>query len=257
MDVREAWQRGRTRWPRLDVTLASYAAALAEGWPRELHAEDLYLAVACTEAAPGAAETFEREHREAVVGFFGTGVGGPDPRELAQELFVELMVGPAAKLRGYSGRGSLRAWLRMVAARRTLNARRREGRRASLEARAMRDATAQARDPELVYLKERYAPAFEAAFRDAIAALPGETRGLLKLHYAEGLGLTALGRMHGWSKATTSRRVAHAREGRLAVACRLVRERLRLDDRELESLIRLVRSDLGASLGGLLRSPAP
>ena len=128
MDAREAWQRGRARWPGLDVTLERYAAALPEGAPDELQAEDLYLVVACLHGTPGAAESFEREHREAMVGFFGKVEGRPDAaRELAQELLTELLVGPASKLGGYSGRGPLRAWLRMAATRRSLNAQRGEG----------------------------------------------------------------------------------------------------------------------------------
>ncbi len=66
--------------------------------------------------------------------------------------------------------------------------------------------------------------------------------------------LAALGVIRGWSRATTARRLTEVREALLASACGLLRERLRLTDSQLESLLGLVRSQLVASLAGLLRS---
>ena len=260
MDVREAWERGRARWVHLDLPLEQYRA-VAESTQREtaldLQAEDLYLALACLAGVVGAVPAFEQEHREALVGFVSKYERRPDAaRELAQELLVEILVGPTARLRSYTGRGPLRAWLRMVATRRSLNSLRGDGRRASLEERVMLQATSSAPDPEAAYLKEKYAAVFEDAFREALTRLPGNARGLLKLHYGEGVALEALGAMYRWSKATASRRVAEARETLLGLATAIVQERLRIDESEMRSLLRLVRSELDVSLAGLLGSSA-
>src|SRR5262245_8723135 len=110
MDPRELWERGRARWPALELSFDRFGAG-AEEASGEVHAEDLFLARACLAGVPGAASTFEREHRDALQAFVARVERRPDAvRELAQELLVEILVGPPPKLASYSGRGPLRAW---------------------------------------------------------------------------------------------------------------------------------------------------
>lgn len=247
------WERGRSRWPLLALTEEQFAARVdPEASPA--HAEDVFLAIACLAGVDGAAREFCSEHGAAITGFTRTIVReAAAAEELASQLMVELLVGDAgaARLAGYTGRGPLRAWLRMTAVRRALNSRRDGNRRAELQAQMLEAAVSSASDPEAAYLKQRYGAAVKAAFRDAFATLEQASALLLRLHFGEEVNLSALGAMYGWSKATASRRVAAARDELLRRTSELVAQRLSLDETELSSLFRVVSSDLDVSLSGL------
>jgi RNA polymerase sigma-70 factor, ECF subfamily len=263
---RALWDRGRARHPELAVELAAFEAYLGGRVPENpgdverLPAEDLYLACACLAGTAGAMERFTDEHRAALAMFVAPVVRVPHAiDELVDALLTEILMGSAGgapRLATYAGRGPLRTWLRMIAVRRSLNESRDGERHARLEHRLFAEATNATNDPEVTFIKERYGADFQAAFRDAIAAMPAADRALLRLHYGQELGLGELAAMHGWSKATASRRVAAARELLLDAACALLRHRLGVDRAELESLFRVVRSQLEVSLGGLLRTGA-
>jgi RNA polymerase sigma-70 factor (ECF subfamily) len=151
----------------------------------------------------------------------------------------------------YSGRGPLRAWLRILAVRYALNRARGQRRRVALEERVAQEAALGGNDPELAILHARYQSQVAEAFRDALAALAPPDRSLLRLVYGQELGLETIGKMHGWSKPTASRRVAAVRAAMLDEAMRLLRQRLGASDAEVESVIRLVQSRLDLSLSGL------
>src|SRR5688572_27562216 len=260
--LRTLWERGRARHPalilpieRFEAQLAARGVELTEGWER-LHAEDVYLACACGENVPDAAATFMREHASAVEGFVRTVERRPDAaKEIAQEIVCDILVGrpPAPpKLAGYSGRGPLRAWLRMTAVRRSYNDVRDRGLHRAIEDRVYREAVDASLDPDLSYLKRKYHADFGAAFRDAFEGLAPAVKTLLRLHYGEGVGLAAIGALHGWSTPTASRRIADAREALFTAACALLEERLKLKGSELGSLLRVMRSQLDVSLSGLV-----
>jgi RNA polymerase sigma-70 factor (ECF subfamily) len=105
----------------------------------------------------------------------------------------------------------------------------------------------------VAFIKESYGPEFSAAFQEALAGLPADERALLRLHYGEGVGLTAIGAMYGWSKPTASRQVARARTSLLEAARGRLRARLRVTESDLESLLRVMRSELELTLSSLLR----
>ena len=260
-DVCSAWAAGAARWPDLALPLETFArhvAAVSTDVGGELHAEDLFLACACVERVPGAAEAFSHEHGAALRDFVAIAGGDRQAvKDRADALVYALLFGDAGgapRLARYGGRGPLRAWLRMAALRRSFDERRDATRRRKIDARLLREVTSATGDPELEVVKARYGPVFAQAFKDALRALGPGDRTLLKLHYGEGVTLAALGVIRGWSRATTARRLSEVREGLLAAAVRLLRERLQLTDSQLDSLLGLVRSELAASLAGLLQS---
>jgi RNA polymerase sigma-70 factor (ECF subfamily) len=103
-------------------------------------------------------------------------------------------------------------------------------------------------DPQLEFLKRRDRPRFQEAFRAALAALPVRERALLRLHYAEGLSAEQLGALHRVHRATATRWLAQARQLLLDELRRGLAESLRIDRREVSSLVRLLRSQLEISL---------
>jgi RNA polymerase sigma-70 factor, ECF subfamily len=226
----------------------------------EAHADDVVLAAACLAGLPGAAETLERRLRADIERAIARVESRAERRrELAQEVLVSLLIGDRGsgpRLRDYSGRGSLNAWVRMVAVRRALNASRDASRHARIEARLLRTTVQDSLDPELAVLKAEHAEDFALAFREALVGLPAAERMLLRLHYGEGVPLDGIAALHGWSKATASRRLGAARAALLAQATRCLQARLKLTVSELASLMRVMRSGLEVRLHGVLRSGA-
>ncbi len=262
--LRRLWERGKNGFPGHELpfeTFARFVVLPLAAEPELLHAEDMVLAASCLAGARGAAEELERRHgRDLQLCVARVGVSPAIAQEIAQELLISCLVGDGVSppcLSHYRGRGPLRAWLRMAATRRTLNLARDLSRRARIDSRLVEATTRMTGDPEVTLLKVRYQADFAAACRDAIAGLDPAERVLLKLHYGEGVRLSALAALHHCSTATACRRLAAARASYLAGVSALLRERLRVDPAELESIYRLVASDLqDLSLSGLWRSAA-
>jgi RNA polymerase sigma-70 factor (ECF subfamily) len=107
-------------------------------------------------------------------------------------------------------------------------------------------------DPEIRYVRERYAGELRAAVRAAIAALPAEERTLLRLYFVEGLSIDEIGRIHRVHRATAARRIARLREGLLENVRRELSAKLHLSPSEFQSVVRAVGSRLEVSLMTLL-----
>ena len=257
---------GRAAWPGLAVASERFAAYLGARIPdgaadvaaalHEIHAEDLYLACACTEGLPGAAEAF-RAHCRATVEKFARGVD-PAPSfadEVEQVLFARLLVssdGEPPRLAGYAGRGPLAGWVGISAQRTALSLRRGETAQARARKHAMEEQRALAQDAELAYLKRRYRTEFEAAFSNAVAALTDRERAVMRLHLAANVTLDAIAAMYQVNSSTISRWLQAARERLTADTEKQLRKRLRLTATELESLARVLASDLDFSVCRLL-----
>jgi RNA polymerase sigma-70 factor (ECF subfamily) len=211
-----------------------------------LRAADLWLALGCAQGDPRALRVFDERLLGALprlVSRLRLDRAAID--ELGQVLRERLLVGaPRPRIADYAGAGPLEAWVAAAAVRTALNLQR----QAAPEARAARDQEASlpaaGLDPELGYLKSRYRRDFEQAFEEALGALPAPDRGLLKLHYLDGVTLDQLARTRNVHRATAARWLAAAREALLAGTRASLRARLRLSDREFESLLGLVRSQL-------------
>lgn len=259
----EALAAGRAAWPDLALDphdfIAHLTARLPEGPDpgaavRALHAADLYLACACARGDARALAWFDEHFLSAV----GRAWGGRHrlahlADEVRQALRVRLLVsdgGGPPRIAGYSGRGPLGAWVRMAATRLGLDLVRRE----RPEARGDDELLLEARedDPELQYLKTRYAAELNEALQTTLAALSARTASVLRLHYQEGMTVDAIGTMYRVSGRTVQRWLAEARRTILDETRRLLGERLGLTDSRLDSLIGLVRSRLDISLSQYL-----
>jgi RNA polymerase sigma-70 factor (ECF subfamily) len=91
------------------------------------------------------------------------------------------------------------------------------------------------------------------AFATALADLPRRERTILRQYHVDGLSIDELARLHGIHRATSARWIAAARADLVQRVRGHLRAALSLDDRELDSVIGLVRSRLDLSLSRLLR----
>jgi RNA polymerase sigma-70 factor (ECF subfamily) len=100
-------------------------------------------------------------------------------------------------------------------------------------------------------MKGRYAAAFSAALREALACLEPRLRSVLRSTYVDGVSADKLAKLYGVHRVTVARWLGDAR---LAVAedtRRRMAVALAVPAEESESILRLVRSRLDLSLGAL------
>jgi RNA polymerase sigma-70 factor, ECF subfamily len=261
----EAWSRATAAWPALRIGADVFVAHIAAHLPPDvepsvaltaLAAEDLYLALACARGEPDALRLFEAQFRGDLEAAAARLRAGPALDDLRQAVWQKLFVaepGCRPRIWEYSGHGPLRAWYRVIVVRAALDARRREARadRASDE-QALFGVASPERDPELEYLRRLYAHEFKLAFEEAIRSLSAEHRNTLRAHYAHDLTIDQIGSMLGVHRATAARRVSKAREALLSETRRRLMQRLTLSRSELESVIRMIQSQLHLSVHRLL-----
>jgi RNA polymerase sigma-70 factor (ECF subfamily) len=158
----------------------------------------------------------------------------------------------APAIASFSGRSSLASWVKVVATReaaRLLAHDRREEPRDDL---AIADRAAET-DPRLEHLKRTYREEFRAAFAAAVDALTDRERLLLRQHVLDGLGIDQLAPLYSVHRATAARWVAAAQRAVIEKTHQALRDRLRIPHDELESILRLIRSQLDISLPLALR----
>jgi len=172
--------------------------------------------------------------------------------EVSTHLSVPTENGPP-RIASYSGRGPLEAWLRMVAKRRSIELYRGERPRPAQEEYARRALNVM--DPELDFLKFRYARQFNAALEEVLAALSTEDANLLYLTSVEQVSSEAVAQMRGVSTRTIQRRLAVIRAGVFDDLRQAMRLRLNASHDEIESLLGLVQSQLGVTLHRVLARP--
>lgn len=260
----ESWlasavEAGRRAWPGLtpsDDAFVAHLRAQVDALPepqgyRSLHASDLMLACACASHCPCAldafAKTYDASMRRAMA---RAGVSGAAADELLGALREKLFFGTRPRIAEYSGRGRLAAWVRAVAHNAAASASAAANRNVELD--ELLDAPEAQVDPELGYLKTLYAGEFRTSLVHAIEALSPRERTLLRQHYIDGATVDELGKMYGVHRATAAEWVARARQALAREVRKDLAERLSLSARELESLLRLLRSDVRSSILGLL-----
>ena len=259
-ELRVRLDAGKAAWPGVSIDPAGYVRYLAErsgqGLPTPEQAADLYIACGCARGTSDALEAFYQRFRPVVARAIAR-IDSSEPflddviQVLGVKLFVRADGGPPG-IAKYAGRSSLRGWLATTATRTALNMRRRKDDQAHDQVRSGMSGL-KAADPELLLLKARYKPEFEAAIRAALAALPPMQRSLLLLQSVEGLTLPQLATMHSVSRATVARWLASAREALFEGTRRELMGRLQLSESEYESLVALVRSQLELTLSAIAK----
>jgi RNA polymerase sigma-70 factor (ECF subfamily) len=238
-------------WPASWVPAATFVAHARSFGDEVAHPSDLYLALACACGVTDALAVLERDHLSRLREFAASVDSTPEfVKELGQRLRARVLVADGdrpARIATYSGRGSLGGWLRVAAIRLA-----RDLSRVEREAARPREELAPALDPELGYLKRAYGGAVSRAITDALAALDGESRALLKMHYVDGLSIDQVGIAFGKSRATGARMLASARMTLVTqIRARLI-DAVGVRGDEADSLVAFVRSRLDVSLARAL-----
>lgn len=255
-----------TAWPGVEVDGDRYRAFLAErladpddvsGSIAELWTTDLYLACACAARVPAAIATFERVLLpvvDVVVKRMRAPASVAD--EVKQALRARLLVpgeDRPAQIVDYRGRGPLASWLKVVALREALAVQRRTARDHGVAATPDALVELPGDDPRLRMIKNDFAGHFRDALQQALAALSTRDRSLIRLHNLDQVGVEALGVANGVHAGTISRWLARARAAVRAGVERHLRRTLAVDANQLDSLMRLVDTNLEASLATLFR----
>jgi RNA polymerase sigma-70 factor, ECF subfamily len=259
--------QGVATWSPVSADPEAYVRQLAHGVPddpaldpeatlKAVHAADLYLACACAAGESRAITALERTYFgevEAAANRMRAGAAVADEARqvLRQEILVPRADGPPG-IAAFSGRGDLRSWIRVTAVRHLLRVLRSGRKHEEFEDDALYNVLSPAEDPELEHLKRRYREEFVTAFRDAIRALTGKQRNLLRYQAIEGLSIDQVGALYGVHRATAARWIAKARDVLLSQTRRSLMKRLGLGRSEVDSIMRLVQSRLDVSLDRFL-----
>jgi RNA polymerase sigma-70 factor len=180
----------------------------------ELQAQDLFLALACEQGNEPAWWEFDRKHRAFIESWTRhLARGGTDADEAIDAVYVELFgtrtVGGVrqSKFRTYTGRGTLRGWLRTVILHAVVDLYR--GRQSEIplddwcasgeEAREWTSWPSAMRGTEESMMtgvvRERYRSATMAALDQSLAALDAQETLLLLYYHVEGLKLREIARL--------------------------------------------------------------
>lgn len=253
---------GAARWPDLALTDVAFAEVVARHITADgpvvaldLHAEDFFLAAACTMEVEGAIAALGREYLSQIPAFIAHVCRSTDrekPEDVAQTIAERVAVWDGErepKITTYSGRGPLGGWLRVLSVRMALNSK-----RSSEPPTASEDAAALPAgfDPELDHFKWRYRDAFKAAFESALASLDEEQRLLLRLHSSGNHRGDDIAKILGVERSTVMRRLARARAALFETTRERMAEGLRLSPSEFESIARALQSNIELTLSRVL-----
>ena len=252
----------RAAWPTVavseDTFLGHLAGALRQGAARSVEewlargtASDLYLACACVSGDPAALAAFDTHHLaglDATLARLSLPALAID--DVKQEVRRKLLVGHGERpprIAHFTGAGSLRGWLRVVA----VNAAREMLRRldhAFTTAELVDVVAPAAGDAETELLKAHYRVHFRAAFQAALNELLPRDRTLLRQRYLLGLGIGQIAAMYGVNRGTVTRRLERCTGSLLRTTRRALAKRLSVDRAEVDSILRLVHSRLEVSI---------
>jgi RNA polymerase sigma-70 factor, ECF subfamily len=259
----------RAAWQALSVPEHEFVRHLAEHLPEEgdldsclsrMHCPDLYLACGCAVQDPAALAAFDGKILSQTVPVLQR-MGLPTSQidEVVQVVRAKLLVaderGRPPLIASYAGHGALVGWVRTAARRTALSLRRNKDEQigGGDDDHGLKRIPIPA-DVELDYLKNRYQAEFKQAVEDALATLGAEQLRILRLHYTDGLSIDRIGALLGVHRATAARWIRAASDAVRDETRRLLHARLGLSAAELDSLSRLVQSQLHLSLDRLLQS---
>jgi RNA polymerase sigma-70 factor (ECF subfamily) len=217
---------------------------------------DLYLALGCVRGRADALAAFEEQvlgRLDAVIA--GAGASAERVEEVKQRLREKLFVhrpDRPAKISAYHGRGSLRNWVKVVAVRETLLVLEKDMRHVDHDDDQLEASLEVERDPELAFVKQQYRGEFKLSFAEALASLTSRDRTALRLQHVDRLTLDQTAVALNVHRATIARWNTRIRTALLERTREALGRRLKVGHGELDSIIRLIQSNLDVSVRRLL-----
>lgn len=254
--AREAWPKVALDEDKLAafigprLTGSDLATAIAAA-----HAADLALAAMCAAQEPTAHAAFDSVLTEVDAAGISTNATKDLVQDVKQVLRVQLLVpkdGKPAGIDGYRGKGPLRGWVRITATRELIRHKKKRARELPID-RSLDRLLTSGIDPALAALKAEYRAEFAVALREAIDDLTAEDRTLLRQQIVDDMSIDAVGAVYGVHRATAARWLNRARAALVAATHTRLAARLKLPVDQIESVIRLVSSQLDASVIRYLR----
>ncbi|HJQ68822.1 MAG TPA: sigma-70 family RNA polymerase sigma factor [Blastocatellia bacterium] len=249
---------------------APAARKAVEEFLTSVNIEDLCLATACAKGDEAAWEDFFRDYRSYLVNIARTMTQDAGAAEqLADSTFAELYglreSGGArvSKFSFYSGRGSLRGWLRAVVFQLSADLHRQTSRFVQTEEAEDMDRLARATEPqpnigssEIEFVRQRYRAGVADALRQAIGELEGRERLLLAYYYYDEMTLREIGQLFHVHEATISRWLTKVQKRiRKLVEKSLTRDH-KFNRREVSEAIELAAEEMNANVREYLYSSA-
>jgi RNA polymerase sigma-70 factor, ECF subfamily len=263
-----AQQVAAQRWPAFavpdEVFLQHLGRCLAGEGPdfvaalEKLEVADVYFCCACLQGIPAALTQLEQTHLASISAFIGHFDRSPAfVDDVASAVREKLLVNQGGNQAGprlahYLGQGPLHSWIAVVSQRTALDQLRQQKRIVPMDDSALESHLSNSSDPDMALVKARLRGQFEDALRAALARLTVRERTAFRLTLIAGFPLEKVGAMYQVNASTVSRWLAKARETLLAEMQRFLRERQDLDPADLESMVRLVGSQVDISLSRLL-----
>jgi RNA polymerase sigma-70 factor (ECF subfamily) len=254
-----AYERGRAAWPTIVLDRRCFAERLA-AIDGVHYVEDLYLAMACAASMPAALLQLERAYLADVPRFIARIDGSPlvaaEVQQVVREHVLVARPGKPPRIGEYSGRGSLRAWLRVIAIRQLHALRRRLRHEVPAEPARFLGLAAAAPDAERALADARERHEFERAFLAALWGLNDCDRRLLRLHIVEGYTIDDLALATGMHRGTVARRLVRIKRRLCDDTLSMVEARLGIDRLQARDALAAVRSLMDVSLRPLLSRPS-
>ena len=254
-------EAGRNAWPGVQISAADFAGHLAQhlGISPEAaeslgaRAGELYLALAAGRGDVAAIAIVDRTCIAPVDPALHGMLSSSEIDDLKQQLRHRLFVGTSGspKILDYAGRGELRAWVRASAVRAAISVLRSRKREHMHQQDLWNAAPEIGVDPTIDYLRPRLQAEFRAAFETALGSLETRERNLLRHHFLDGLSIDELAVLYRVHRATAFRWLARARERLLAQTRQALAARMELRRSELDSVMRLIDSQLEVSVARL------
>ena len=107
-------------------------------------------------------------------------------------------------------------------------------------------------DPELLYLKKLYHKEFKEAFRVAVSQLQPKQRNIINYHLVHRLSIDKIASIYGTHRATAARWINKIRLEIAEGTRDILATKLDLSNKELQSVYKLIRSQLDLSLDTVL-----
>ena len=216
----------------------------------------LYLCCACVRGHQAACLAFRTKYL-GVIRQAAARIGGDREfvDEVTSQLFDRLLVGPAPRLKRYSGRGELSAWLKVVATRLALDVKRSRPQQDE-EPLPSTIAIVTSMSPESMVFCRNHGQDILDALGNATAGLDAKQRNVLRLHYADELNIDEIGELYGVHRATVARWLQNARTSIDAAVHKELGSRHGLGAAEVASLIHGARGQLEEDLRLMLGKPS-